>query len=146
MILCKYTVLVRQVFCSELPVFMREHHNGMYRTDVYFLSKTFAELPIFLAIPVLFTCVMYYMVGLNPKIDHFLLANLFITLVSLVAVSFGKCPLTYARTNRLGLSKSVYCPLVFKRIKLLILRWWILLDQLNFYKYKKKKSHTCDSL
>jgi ABC-type multidrug transport system permease subunit len=70
---------------------MREHHNGMYRTDVYFLSKTIAEVPIFLVIPVLFTTIMYYIVGLNPKLTHFLIAVLFITLVSLVAVSFGEC-------------------------------------------------------
>lgn len=70
---------------------MREHYNGMYRTDVYFLSKTFAEVPIFLVIPILFTSIMYYMVGLNPKLVHFLTAVLFVTLVSLVAVSFGKC-------------------------------------------------------
>ncbi|XP_060861010.1 protein white [Metopolophium dirhodum] len=80
---------VINVFCSELPVFMREHHNGMYRTDVYFLSKTLAEVPIFLVLPILFTSIMYYVVGLNPKFTHFLMAALFITLVSLVAVSFG---------------------------------------------------------
>lgn len=86
----KLLFLLPQVFCSELPVFMREHHNGMYRTDVYFLSKTLAEVPIFLVIPILFTSIMYYIVGLNPKLIHFLTAILFITLVSLVAVSFGK--------------------------------------------------------
>lgn len=64
----------------------------MYRTDVYFLCKTIAEIPIFLAIPVLFTSIMYYLIGLNPKFEHFLIAVLFITLVSLVAVSFGKYP------------------------------------------------------
>ncbi|XP_050431841.1 protein white [Adelges cooleyi] len=80
---------VINVFCSELPVFMREHHNGMYRTDVYFLCKTIAEVPIFLAIPVIFTAIMYYLIGLNPKLIHFLTAVLIITLVSLVAVSFG---------------------------------------------------------
>ncbi|CAH0395501.1 unnamed protein product [Bemisia tabaci] len=80
---------VISVFCSELPVFMREHFNGMYRTDVYFLCKTMAEVPIFLAIPCIFTCVMYYMVGLNPKFSHFLAAGAIITLVSNVATSFG---------------------------------------------------------
>ena len=28
----------------ELPLFLRDHGNRMYRTDVYFLSKTFAEV------------------------------------------------------------------------------------------------------
>lgn len=73
-----------------MPVFLREHHNGMYRTDIYFLCKTLAEVPIFLALPVLFTVVMYYMVGLNPGILHFLSAMTILTLVSNVATSFGK--------------------------------------------------------
>uniref|UniRef100_A0A1B6ICC2 Protein white n=1 Tax=Homalodisca liturata TaxID=320908 RepID=A0A1B6ICC2_9HEMI len=77
------------VFCSEMPVFMREHYNGMYRTDVYFLCKTLAEVPIFLVIPVLFTCIMYYMVGLNPDPSRFFQSIVIITLVSNVATSFG---------------------------------------------------------
>lgn len=38
-----------KVFCQELPIFLREHFNGMYRTDVYFLSKTLAELPLYVS-------------------------------------------------------------------------------------------------
>jgi hypothetical protein len=37
-----------QVFCMELPIFLREHFNGMYRTDVYFIRdqchKTFLAI------------------------------------------------------------------------------------------------------
>ncbi|XP_032241524.2 protein white [Nematostella vectensis] len=32
------------VFPIELPVFLRDHKNGMYRTDVYFLCKTLTEV------------------------------------------------------------------------------------------------------
>ncbi|XP_014285221.1 protein white [Halyomorpha halys] len=80
---------VINVFCSELPVFLREHMNGMYRTDIYFLCKTLAEVPVFLAVPIIFTSVIYYMVGLNPAFVRFLSAALIITLVSNVATSFG---------------------------------------------------------
>ncbi|KAL1138055.1 hypothetical protein AAG570_009750 [Ranatra chinensis] len=80
---------VISVFCSELPVFMREHLNGMYRTDVYFICKTLAEVPIFLTVPLLFTSVMYYMVGLNSNPVRFITAGAIITLVSNVATSFG---------------------------------------------------------
>lgn len=86
----KVTIYYVQVFCSEMPVFMREHHNGMYRTDVYFLCKTIAEIPIFLVIPVLFTSIMYFLVGLNPEPSRFFQAVVIITLVSNVATSFGK--------------------------------------------------------
>ena len=33
-----------QIFPVEFPVFLREHKNAMYRTDTYFLAKTFAEV------------------------------------------------------------------------------------------------------
>lgn len=80
---------VISVFCSELPVFMREHFNGMYRTDIYFLCKTLAEIPIFLVLPILFTSVMYFMIGLNPDPWKFIQAGCIITLISNVATSFG---------------------------------------------------------
>jgi hypothetical protein len=33
-----------QTFCVELPIFLREHNNGMYRVDTYFISKMLAEV------------------------------------------------------------------------------------------------------
>uniref|UniRef100_A0A0K8SNK1 Protein white n=1 Tax=Lygus hesperus TaxID=30085 RepID=A0A0K8SNK1_LYGHE len=80
---------VVHVFCGELPVFLREHLNGMYRTDVYFLTKTMAEVPIFIAVPMIFTTVIYYMVGLNAPFSRFLCALIVMILVSNVAASFG---------------------------------------------------------
>lgn len=79
-----------QVFCSEMPVFLREHFNGMYRVDVYFLCKTLAEVPVFAAMPLVFTCVTYYLVGLNPSILRFFVTNVIVVLVANVAVSFGR--------------------------------------------------------
>lgn len=69
---------------------MREHKNGMYRTDVYFLSKTIAEAPLFVFLPILFTSVSYYMIGFNPEISKFGYAILIVTLVANVSTSFGK--------------------------------------------------------
>jgi ATP-binding cassette, subfamily G (WHITE), eye pigment precursor transporter len=83
-------MVVSQVFCSELPIFMRENANGMYRADVYFLCKTLAEIPIFIAIPVLFTTVTYFMIGLANEPYKFFNTALIVTLVANVATSFGK--------------------------------------------------------
>ncbi|KAH0946841.1 hypothetical protein HN011_008567 [Eciton burchellii] len=80
---------VINVFCAELPIFLREHRNGMYRTDVYFICKTLAEAPIFLAVPLIFTIVVYPMIGLYPDVKHFLVACAIIALVANVATSFG---------------------------------------------------------
>jgi ABC-type multidrug transport system permease subunit len=73
-----------------MPVFLREHFNGMYRVDVYFLCKTLAEVPLFAALPVIFTSITYYLVGLNPSFFRFFVANVVVMLVANVAVSFGK--------------------------------------------------------
>lgn len=79
-----------QVFCAELPIFLREQRNGMYRTDVYFICKTLAEAPIFLAIPFIFTVIVYPMIGLYPDVKHFFIAAAVVALVANVATSFGK--------------------------------------------------------
>lgn len=62
----------------------------MYRTDVYFICKTLAEAPIFLAIPFIFTVIVYPMIGLYPDVKHFFIAAAVVALVANVATSFGK--------------------------------------------------------
>ena len=62
----------------------------MYRADVYFLCKTIAEAPIFLAVPLIFTIIAYPMIGLYPNIKHFFIAAGIVALVANVATSFGK--------------------------------------------------------
>ena len=55
----------------ETPIFLREHFNGMYRTEVYYLSKQIADLPMFLITPVIFVTLFYFMVGMNLAVDRF---------------------------------------------------------------------------
>ena len=81
-----------QVFCAELPVFLREHFNGMYRTDVYYLGKTLTELPVFIVIPFVFATIVYWMIGFNSDVDRYLICCAIVILISNVASSFGKKP------------------------------------------------------
>ena len=81
---------VINVICSELPIFMREHLNGMYRTDVYFLTKQLAELPMFLITPVLYVGILYFMVGFNDDTQRFLITIGIAEVLTQVVVSFGK--------------------------------------------------------
>ena len=77
------------MFCEELPIFLREHFNGMYRPDVYYLCKQIAELPIFVVTTIIFVTIFYWMVGLNEAIDRFLVCNGIVLVVVQVVVSFG---------------------------------------------------------
>nr|AHK05665.1 ATP-binding cassette transporter sub-family G 75152 [Tigriopus japonicus] len=80
---------VLNVFCNEIPVFIREHFSGMYRTDVYFLAKQIADLPLFVITPVLFMAIYYYMVNLNNEIDRFLMAILINVMIVQTASAIG---------------------------------------------------------
>lgn len=97
--ICVYFIYIVQVFCAELPIFLREHRNGMYRTDVYFLCKTLAEAPIFIAVPLLFTIIAYPMIGLYPGIDHFFITAGIVALVANVSTSFGMLFIIYIMNN-----------------------------------------------
>ena len=80
---------VINVFCVELPLFLREHHNGMYRTDVYFLTKQMAELPVFIFLPLLLICISYFLIQLNPGIERFLVTIGILELLTQTVISYG---------------------------------------------------------
>jgi len=80
---------VIQVFTIELGIFMREHFNGMYRTDTYYISRQIAEIPVQVLSSLIFTCIYYWMVGLNSDPIRFLIACLINILIAQAAVGFG---------------------------------------------------------
>jgi len=80
---------VVNIFCSELPVFKREHYGGMYRVDTYFIAKQLVDLPLYLLEPVILTTILYWMVGLNPDVLRFFIACGIILLVTQVVLSVG---------------------------------------------------------
>lgn len=71
-------------------MFKREHTAAMYRVDAYFLARSTAELPIFMVLPVLYTCIVYFAVGLNPDPQRFFTCVAITNLIGLVATSFGQ--------------------------------------------------------
>jgi ABC-type multidrug transport system permease subunit len=97
------------VFCQELPIFLREHQSGMYRTDVYFLSKTIADLPFFILFPTIFSAVAYFMIGLNESVERFLVCTLIIIIVSNVSCSFGNELLFFFVLYRFILDRCGFC-------------------------------------
>lgn len=80
---------VINVFCGELPLFLRESRSQLYRPDTFFLGKTLAEFPLFIIVSVVFVSIVYPMIGLLPGISHFLVALGIVILVTTVATSFG---------------------------------------------------------
>jgi len=77
------------VFSSELPIFLREHFNGMYRVDTYFLTKQIVELPVSIVGPALFVVIFYFMVGLDITAEKFFLHLVIVLLILQVVMSLG---------------------------------------------------------
>lgn len=97
---------VINAFCVEQPIFLREHWNGMYRTDVYFLAKTFAEAPSLIMINALFVAILYWMIGLNPDYRAFLICLAICVLVANVGASFGYFISCISGTMNIALSTA----------------------------------------
>ncbi|MPC20526.1 Protein white [Portunus trituberculatus] len=62
----------------------------MYRPDVYFLSKNIVHAPIFTFYSILYTSIYYFLVGLTPELDRFLICLLTGVLITWCAISFGE--------------------------------------------------------
>ena len=78
-------VSVANIFCAEIPIFLREQQNNMYRIDLYFVTKQLAELPFFLVTPILFNVIFYWMVGLNSNAERFVTSTFSTILVTEVS-------------------------------------------------------------
>ena len=105
---------VLNTFPVEIPIFLREHQNRMYRVINYYLSKTLVEIPKYIIFPILFISIVYWMAGLNDKADRFLIATAVVVLVAQCAVSFGSFLSCAAPsvTVALALSGPVLVPLM----------------------------------
>ncbi|KAF7270964.1 hypothetical protein GWI33_016096 [Rhynchophorus ferrugineus] len=101
---------VINVFSAELPLFLREHKNGMYRTDVYFLGKTIAEIPFFVFLPLVFISICYFLIGLNSEMPRFFVACGIVVLVANAATSFGY--LISCLSSSVSMALSIGPPLI----------------------------------
>eukprot|EP00090_Calanus_glacialis_P000149 TRINITY_DN10091_c0_g1_i1.p1 TRINITY_DN10091_c0_g1~~TRINITY_DN10091_c0_g1_i1.p1 ORF type:complete len:664 (-),score=109.27 TRINITY_DN10091_c0_g1_i1:412-2403(-) len=98
--------MVVNLFCQEIPLFLREHFNGMYSTYAYFFSKQIVELPIVFTIPLLFISIIYFMVGLNSSLTRFACSLLILELVVQCAVSFGYFVSCLASTPQIAMAMA----------------------------------------
>jgi hypothetical protein len=49
----------------------REHLNGLYRIDVYFMARQLADLPLFLLTPTIFMVIFYFMALVSNFMKQF---------------------------------------------------------------------------
>uniref|UniRef100_A0A0N4ZNY3 ABC transporter domain-containing protein n=1 Tax=Parastrongyloides trichosuri TaxID=131310 RepID=A0A0N4ZNY3_PARTI len=84
-----FQFVIVYILYDEQPIFLREHHSSLYRVDAYFIAKNVADIPQFVLYPVVFSTILYWMVGLYGNLWSFLIFVIAGTLVTNVAISIG---------------------------------------------------------
>ncbi|XP_044765966.1 protein white-like [Coccinella septempunctata] len=91
------TLSFQEVFCAigaccwEKTLFLKEHSDGLYRTDVYFISKIICELPMSFLCDIILTTVCYSTFGsiMNVGMGEYLTALLISVLLGQTAQGLG---------------------------------------------------------
>lgn len=128
-------------FPLETPIFLREYGIGLYRVDIYFICKCLAELPSFLMIPVVFSAITYWMVGLYNTVEAFFIFTGVIVLVANISVSFGY--IVSAGVNSVSTALAIAPPLMIPLIMFggfflnsdSVPVYFIWLEYLSWFKY-----------
>ncbi|XP_053796646.1 LOW QUALITY PROTEIN: broad substrate specificity ATP-binding cassette transporter ABCG2-like [Vidua chalybeata] len=87
---CFSSVSALELFVVEKKIFMHEYISGYYRTSVYFIAKLIADLiPIRTMPSIIFTCIVYFMLGLKPTVEAFFTMMFTLMMVSYTATSMA---------------------------------------------------------
>ncbi|CAN8076591.1 unnamed protein product [Agarophyton chilense] len=70
-------------------VLNKDRASGAYRLSAYYFAKSMMETPVDMLTPIVFSSIVYWVVGLNPKISAFVLYIVVLVLDVLVAQSVG---------------------------------------------------------
>lgn len=80
--------VVINAFPSERLLVLRERAAGTYYASAYFMAKITAETATQLPIPIIFSAIVYWLVGLQPTASKFVIFTAFMMLCNLA----GKLP------------------------------------------------------
>ncbi|XP_069711513.1 broad substrate specificity ATP-binding cassette transporter ABCG2 isoform X2 [Phaenicophaeus curvirostris] len=87
---CFSSISAIELFVVEKKIFTHEYISGYYRTSAYFISKLMADLIPMRTLPsIIFTCIIYFMLGLKPTAEAFFTMMFTLMMVSYTATSMA---------------------------------------------------------
>ncbi|XP_005401509.1 PREDICTED: ATP-binding cassette sub-family G member 2 [Chinchilla lanigera] len=87
---CFSSVSAVELFVVEKKLFIHEYISGYYRVASYFFAKLLSDLlPMRLLPSVIFTCIVYFMLGLKPAAEAFFIMMFTLMLVAYTASSMA---------------------------------------------------------
>jgi len=76
-------------FPAERPVFIQDMTNDLYSAHMYYWSKVVVEFPIQIAVPTLYSIIVYFMSDLTRTPQQFFIFLLLVIILSYTAQAFG---------------------------------------------------------
>ncbi|XP_012935697.1 protein white [Aplysia californica] len=128
-------------FPEEMGIVMRELGTGLYRIDIYYITKAFSELPLFAAVTVMFATVTYWMMGLKETTDGFMICCGVLILVAITSVGLGYVISVIAGDTTIALSIASPVLVPFLLFGGLFLNaddtpvYFIWLEKMSWFKY-----------
>ncbi|XP_061439040.1 broad substrate specificity ATP-binding cassette transporter ABCG2-like isoform X2 [Rhineura floridana] len=87
---CFSSISAIELFVVEKKIFIHEYISGYYRISAYFFSKLMADLIPMRTLPcIIFTCIVYFMLGLKPTAEAFFIMMFTLMMVSYTATSMA---------------------------------------------------------
>nr|UOU03353.1 ATP-binding cassette subfamily G-like 2 [Brachionus rubens] len=132
------------IFPAELPVFLRDYQNGMYRVISYYLAKILTDLPTFFVLPIVFMTIAYWMANLNNDPGRFFICVSIIVLVVQCSLAFGTFLSAVAPSTNIALAIAgpILVPLMIFSGFLLnnesIPKYFIWLRYLSWFSYSNE--------
>ena len=97
-------LLVINSFPAERMLVLRERAAGTYYVSAYFLAKSMAELMFQIIFPVLFSCIVYFLIGLHETPQKFFIFVGFMVLTNVAATSLALMVSALCRTTDLSVT------------------------------------------
>ena len=91
-------------FPGERALALRERAAGTYHASSYTLAKMTAETVVQLPLPIIFSCIVYFLIGLRDDAHHFFVFMGFKVLTSLAATSLALLVSAVCRTTDLSVT------------------------------------------
>nr|XP_028599423.1 ATP-binding cassette sub-family G member 2-like isoform X1 [Podarcis muralis] len=87
---CFSSISAIELFVVEKKIFIHEYISGYYRISAYFFSKLMADLIPMRTLPsIIFTSIVYFMLGLKPTAEAFFIMMFTLMMVSYTATSMA---------------------------------------------------------
>ncbi|KAJ7327148.1 hypothetical protein JRQ81_016907 [Phrynocephalus forsythii] len=87
---CFSSISAIELFIVERKIFIHEYISGYYRISAYYFSKLMADLIPMRTLPsIIFTCIVYFMIGLKPTAGAFFIMMFTLMMVSYTATAMA---------------------------------------------------------